>query len=763
MKMKHIFSKTWLVTFSFVAAAIGIALACAEGGDIVLYTSNFTPEATVDNEFTPFFYAPYVTFYGISYDTQHTTRFNDDVVNDWYGFLKGKMEKENIDLLLLANDTENDLDDLNNYIEEKITSPAVNKWNSLADLNDQRVRAFIEFTYIARQIDELAVPVKDDYNWNYTSARTSGRGVPRPLLDALAYRYEKASDPFLKNRYWFQNLKALFYANKSNEFEDFFERTKAQEPKNTLYYRGLGYLAAFKYEKANYKQSNILYAEIFDKAPALRTVATNSFYLESEEEWKGNLQMAATEDEKIALWTLLGYFKDEERAISEIYKINPKSKYIDLLLTRLINKKETNSKSSLFKTDQVSGTLVDAQLFKIITRIASESKTSNPYLWHLAAGYINTWEGKYKPAKKHFDQAEKMLPNGKPLAADQLRLLRLVNDLNAIRAIKGNNVEQLISELNWLYNIKDNAPENLRYQCAVRQSKEYLATMYTDNNNILYAELLKPKDGFYTQPSNLDMMLDFLLKNNKSPYEKLLHDIYPKTIYDLYHYKAVVATFEDNLDDAIEYMQKSAHLGETVLLGNPFNGFIKDCHDCEHARRQSVKYTSLSLLLKMKEMKQLAEQNNDAYNNNLLLANAYYNLTFYGNARLFSVSGLTKGKVPCMPEYIVCFAQNMLTNCDLAKKYYLKAAAVAEDDEQRAKVAYLISKCERNEYYNKHYTFGVCNESWEYDYNREGIDAQSISYVRDGFKELKEKYAHTEYYMDVINECEDFVDYVNSK
>lgn len=763
MKMKHIFSKTWLITFSIVAAAIGIVLACSYEGDIVAYTSNFTPEASVDKEFAPFFYVPYVTFYGISYDIQHTSRFNDDVVNDWYGFLSGKMKKKDIDLLLLSNDTENDLEDLHNYIEEKITSPAVNKWSSLVDLNDQRVKAFIEFTYIARQIDELAVPVKDDYNWNYVSARTGGSGVPEPLLDELAKKYEKASDPYLKNRYWFQNLKALFYANKSNEFEDFFERTKAQEPKNTLYYRGLGYLAAFKHEKGNYKQSNILYAEIFDKEPALRTVATNSFYLESEEEWSGNLQMAATKDEKVALWVLLGYFKDEERAIQEIYKLDPKSKYLDLLLTRLINEKETQSKSTLFQTDQGSGTLVDAQLSKMITRIDSENKTSNPYLWHLATGYINTWEGKYKPAKKSFDQAEKVLPKGKPLAADQLRLLRLLNDLNAIKTIKGNNVEELINELTWLYNIKDNAPENLRYQCAVRQSKEYLAAMYTENNNNFYAELLKHEDGFYTQTTNLDMMIEFLLKNNKSPFEKLLYSLYPIPVKDLYHYKAVVATFEDNLDDAINYMEKSEDIGKTELYGNPFNGFIKDCHDCDHARRQSVKYTSLSLLVKMKEMKQLVAQNVDAYNNNLLLGNAYYNLTFYGNARLFSVDALTGETIPGLPDNIACFAQNMLLNCAMAKKYYQKASTAAEDDEQRAKAAYMISKCERNEYYNKHYTFSNCNESAGYNFYPERWDAESMSTAWGGFKELKEKYALTQYYKDVISECEDFVDYVNSK
>ena len=136
------------------------------------------------------------------------------------------------------------------------------------------------------------------------------------------------------------------------------------------------------------------------------------------------------------------------------------------------------------------------------------------------------------------------------------------------------------------------------------------------------------------------------------------------------------------------------------------------------------------------------------------MANAYYNLTFYGNARLFSVSKLTGETVPSMPEYIACFAQKMLTNCAMAKKYYQKAAVAAEDDEQRAKIAYLIAKCERNEFYNKHYTLGICDpdESGNYYDSPDGFNAKSFSYAWGGFKELEEKYAHTQYYKDVINE-----------
>lgn len=50
-----------------------------------------------------------------------------------------------------------------------------------------------------------------------------------------------------------------------------------------------------------------------------------------------------------------------------------------------------------------------------------------------------------------------------------------------------------------------------------------------------------------------------------------------------------------------------------------------------------------------------------------------------------------------------------------------------------------------------------------YNHPSEGFDANSISYAWDGFKKLKGKYAHTQYYKDVIRECEYFEYYVNNE
>jgi len=754
---RQTFLKLWLAVFSGLAVAVGIVLAC--GGDWDYWewaSSSFTPEAVTGTEYRPLFFDPNIPFYEIGNDTEHTSRFNSDVTADWHKFMNGKVSKETIAELMLSNETDEDIAALYQYVGEKRSNDRVNRWRQKLDLSDRRVVQFIEFTFLAKQVDYYAAPVEEGWNY-YTSARSDKNDMPLLLIQALKEKYENTSDSFLKNRYWFQCLKAMFYANRQKEYELFFGVTERKMPKNQLYYRGLGYLAAFKYGNRDYLNSNLLYAEIFDKLPAMRTVAAWSFHLVDEAEWQKNLRLATTTEQKISLWALLGFYHDEERAIAEIYKLNPKSDKLDFLLTRLINKKEEGNGAELFGSKAMEKSSVDPQLLSLLTKIADEQKTANPFLWYAALGYVHTWQGKYSSAEKLFDKAYKVIPAGKPMAADQIRLLRLVNSVNAIKNVKGNSVENIIGELKWLYSL--DYGNELRYRYAQRESKKYLSQLYANSGNALYSELFNHQDTFFEEKSNIDRLVAFLLKKNKSPFEKVLTEIYPITLQDIYHYKAVVAVFADDLESAMTYMQKTGEIANGELRGNPFNGFIKDCNDCDHKRRQTVKYSRRSVIEKMQEMKQKIMQYNDVYNNALLLANAYYNLSYYGNARYFwRNSGLIYPGIPSDPIYIPSFAQKMLTDGSSAKKYYLRALEAAQNDEQRAKVTYMLAKCERNEFYNRAFFAKSDNYAWKRDANQK---ARDISFGWNSFKVLKEKYAHTQYYQDVINECGYFSYYVD--
>lgn len=82
-----------------------------------------------------------------------------------------------------------------------------------------------------------------------------------------------------------------------------------------------------------------------------------------------------------------------------------------------------------------------------------------------------------------------------------------------------------------------------------------------------------------------------------------------------------------------------------------------------------------------------------------------------------------------------------------------KRFEAATTKEQKAKCVYLLSKCERNEYYNKKYN--EVNSWWE-------VQDDKVNFIAwPGFKTLRKEYSDTKYYQDVIAECGYFNTYVN--
>jgi hypothetical protein len=88
----------------------------------------------------------------------------------------------------------------------------------------------------------------------------------------------------------------------------------------------------------------------------------------------------------------------------------------------------------------------------------------------------------------------------------------------------------------------------------------------------------------------------------------------------------------------------------------------------------------------------------------------------------------------------------------VARSYYQKAYDAATTKEQKAKCAYMLAKCERNEYYN--------NTIFAKPYWDRSTAPDFLAW--DGFKLLKTQYFDTRYYQDVIRECGYFSKYVGN-
>ena len=750
--MKKIFSRTLVLVFSTIALMVyAVIYACGGGDDWGWsFDSNFTPETFVDKSYSPLFLSSEI-FYGIGFDREHNTRFNDEIVADWSAYLKGSMNENDVKFFLIDSSAA-DVVKLNSFLVSKKSNQTVAKWGKRINLKDKKVSSFIAFLENAQALEKVSV--SEGY-WSYEPQKVDYFKDSNRVKN-IESKYETTTDSFLKNRYWLLTIKANFYSNNKQSTELFFKKTKNTVPKNTLYYRALSYLAGLEYRNKNYAKANYQYAQVFDKCPQLRVVAAYSFHPQEQADWNQSLNLAQNNDEKVALWAIQGYYNNEEQAIQKIYELNPKSDHLDYLLTRLINKQENKIDKS-FKDQTVLQNKngikdsINKTAMQVVSAIAKSNATAKPYLWNIAAGYLETLSGNFAQADQDFSIAETKMPKT-ILAISQLRLLRFVNNLSKIDQINSSNEKTILADLDWLYfDLPKENIENFRYENAAAWSKNYLSTLYKSQKNPVMAELFSKDSDFYDTPANVDAIKSFLLKNNKPTIENIVSKIYDLNLNDINEYQAVLSTYQNKIPEAIAFMKQADSLQNIVFYGNPFNGRIKDCHDCEHAERQKKKYSQIEFLTTINIMQEKINTNEDVYSNAILLGNAFYNITHFGNARLFYEGNIIG--YGGSPYSFKDRTKAMITNCNVAIMYYQKAFEAAANNEQRAKCQYMLAKCERNEYYNKKYY--TITDWWQ-------IEDDKVNFLAwNGFKNLKNKYFKTQYYQDVIAECGYFNTYIN--
>lgn len=752
--MKKASLKKLLITFSALTLiGYGTILACADS-DYWGWSadSNFSPETFVDQSYAPLFFSSDF-FYKIGYDTQHPSRFNSEIIKDWSGYLENKIKEKDLNYFL-TDSSSADVSDLALYYKKGKANKATKKWSSIIPLEDGKIKDFVLFLSDAQIVETYSTHRFD--SWSYDPAQKPASITDNHLLKSIESKYRNHTDSFLKNRYWFLTIKSHFYSKNKEAAIKFFNSTHHLVPKNSLYYRALSYMAGIEYARKNYAKSNYLYSQVFDKCPAMRVVAAYSFHPQQQSDWKQALSMAKTPSDKAALWAIQGYYNDPEKAISEIYKLQPLSPHLDYLLTRIINIEEHKiahlyQDKSLPELKKATKDSISKSKFKLVSRIAAAEKTDKPYLWNLAAGYLETLTANYQKAEHYYEKAKSTMPKT-PLAIHQVRLLRFINSLSKINQPSELHQKSLLEDLKWLYfELPNSNIESLRYQNATAWSKKYLAALYRLQNNSAMVELFDPNPNFYDDDSLLSEMKNFLSKAKPTELEKIAIQNYHISLADINYFLAVKATYENKIPLAISLIKESGPHQKTILPGNPFLGGIKDCHDCDHRATQKKKYSSLEFLLTLKSLQENIHKKSDVYNNSLLLANAFYNISFFGNARVF-YQGKIAGSAST-PDMFRKPIRLLTTNTTLAKNYYQQAFEAAKNNQQRAKMHYMLAKCERNDYYNtKYYETG--KTAWE-------IADDSINFIAwQGFKNLKDKYAKTPFYKEVINECGYFRTYV---
>jgi hypothetical protein len=747
--MIKIFSGKSVVVF--VSAAIlsaGIAWACADS-EVEYGTSNFTPEVFVKSTYSPFFYSN-MFYYKIGHDETQNTRFNEDNISDWAAWLNHEISKKELSFLL-QNATKEGIDSAFHFMTANSSaSPGSLHGFAFLEAKSEKTISFLNYLRLAK-ISEYYAVNEIQNEWEYDSTKKIKKFNAGPLNEELKKQFDGTKDIFLKERYWFQLERSYYYNNGFRELVDLFEANEKTMPRNTMYWRTLSYVAGGYYKKKQFGQANYYFSRVYENCDALKTDAHFSFHPQEEKDWKETLSLCRNSAERTTLWQMLGvFYSDEKRSISEIYKLDPKSQSLNLLLARAVNKYEQKfddgSGREYYVTDTI--TRYEDSLKILITAIAMAGNTDKPWIWNMAAGYLNTLDGDYEKADPYFIKASKTIPSEK-LAREQLRLLKLINRVSGINIIDGKIENEMLSDIQWLSGLHRSETADFRSGDAFNWLRKTFALRYQRQGEVAKSQCFLSNVSFYSDQKNLERMKSFLSNPAKTPYEKLCTEVSDIKLEDIYEFESIQLMYKDSIQQAIEKMTLAGANGAKMLAANPFNARIQDCHDCDFAAPQKIKYSKLSFLKKVKDIQSKIVNGVDAYSNSLVLANAFYNISEYGNARLFYECKILGESYYDIDE-IQSDYQSLLISMDQARKNYELTLSLARTEDQKAKCQFLLAKCQRNQWYNTNRRTGTLD-------GYQMVDLNSL----EGFKALKQ-YPNTQYYKEVIRECGYFRTFMKS-
>ena len=811
--MQKNYAKFLLIFSLCILSACGFLWACGyseddEGSSF----SAFNPEYFTGKTNSIFFYTDDPQFGKDTTGIYNDNFANNPITDEWDKFIGHALPKQDTHYLLFKADL-NEVDSVYRYLSGEIgVVPPSYPLSVKVNVAGKKVNSFFQYLRLAKQCEKFAAPPREEYyGWG---SKPDTIVIPKGLDVKLENAFTTSKDPFIKERLWFQCVRLAYFEDKSVNRADSLSTGQLQKSrivqlfhsyekdfaKNLIYYRTLGYLAGYYYRHKAFAKSNYLYSLCYANTNDLRWSSNWSFHPQEESDWAETLHMAKNTEEQIMLWQLLGINNDDNyRAIREIAKLDPHSNKLDVFLGRLINNAEYSraapsipdtaihfSQNFAFDNSAADIKFVDAlndsaynvayqtafhnavvenvkynQNIRLVDSMSNIKSIAKHYYWHLAAGYLHFLADDFAGCARFYALAEKEFPGNDQMIMAQFKVLSIMLYAHQVDHIDPKTEAKLTEPLNWLANLKDGKDtiKDLRFQSAITETMDALSKVYLKQGDKIKAALLGYDNGFYNSYGRVDSLITFINKPQKTPFEQALVRYSPNKLEALYYQQALIMTYRQDFDRAVVFMNMTDTVTKNAeLYGNPFNSRLNDCHDCDHAALQKRKYSRLNFLKTLKTINNDLKAGKNVYRNAYLMANAYYNINEYGNARFFYqdnlflfftliTSGIGEGL-----KYA-----NLFTRQDIAEKYYIQAFDNAGNNEQRALCAFMLSKCERNTYYNVEYD--KPGETTVFS----GLDNDS-SLIPDWshFKVLNTRFSGTKYYAEVLKECGDFKSYVDS-
>ncbi|KFF11715.1 hypothetical protein [Flavobacterium hydatis] len=614
----------------------------------------------------------------------------------------------------------------------------------IATLLRLKNKPFLDYLILAKKLEYNNVPSSKWESWSGISSYPEN--VNTVAIGDYNQKILSAKDAFLKQRYAFLILRDRFYSSDKTEvirlYDTYFANNKGTilEPW-ALYYKAL---CIDSLPLRNYLLSQV-FASCDDKSLAVmqhynfkHTAATLSLAKNNEER---NMILVIESMRNPA---------PDLSTIKQVYKFDPNSIYFSFLVQREVNKLEdwiftpkySNNKVPAVSFDKMSwydnyekaktdnfnkDILYLRELKQFLIDAYSEVSGEQKDFIASAIAQLCFIDDEIDLGKKYVNmisvnanisiQLQKNIQLALiTLKQDNLQDKNTQNNLFSYFNVIEDLVQEDISLLKNLYSLYRIASDEFSKQgdkaiAGLLFLKSMLKKGAIDNSWYYYVPSFYEYTGYferYATLEDMDKLIALYQKEDKTPFEKYICAGTLAPDINFYRdVKGTIAFRKNNLAVAYQvFASMPANFWDkNYEFKNNLNEdpFVPKVLQKAKERKFNYRFNKAEFVARLIELKK-----ENTATSNLLLAHAYFNISYWGNSWMMLAYDWASGTGVTNSDYMyggdnydseMMYQNSNYYRCTLAKMYYEKALKLSKDKEEKALASLMIFECNYYDYY----------------------------------------------------------------
>lgn len=796
----------WKVFMAFFVSAFLVSfpqniIGCGDRTDPYdYYTSFFHQNLPEVNGYKPFYY----TGLNFLYQEQEPAEVSDLLAKEWAAYCGQPVTAP--DAKIFVNKfARTDINNLYTHIEKNqaVQIPDSVMRNKMSGwfIQGKDLEALGYLLY-AKQVEPYVLGNSDSWEPLVRDTVKMAR-----LIKNGQQLYGAAKKDFFKLRYAYQVVRLAHYSGHYNDAVRFYDSyISGNTTSSLLQPLSLALKAGALFKLGHTTEAAYLFSKVFSNSIAKRL----SNYLGFK--WSVNaktsrdayLAFCKNQEEKADMLSLfaMGSTDNELAAMKMICQLNPGAEQLEVLAVREINKMEERFFTPALQKQKGGSTFyyywenenankmlateekATKELSAFLHEVANNKNVTNPGLFETGAAYVAYMLKDYATAKKYLASAQKMDLTQK--IKEQWTLTNILVSINETSQVNSNFEEQLLPSLQWIETrVKNEKKVGSDIFEIAQWTKIYrdlmsqiLATRYHQQGEfhkealcVGAADIIASPDTDWQYSKGVDFMRNNLAikdleklytlvtSNKKSKFETFLisrNSINQSLVSDF-----AGTTYLRNYDyaNAIEWFKKTTNKKLLTIQKNPFIDLL---YDQEEQLKIEAKFTTSKLAFAesmLQLTQQVATDKINAAKTYYKIANAMYNMTYYGHTWelvAYERSGsdgysIPKDATSFQKEYYGCFS---------AHAYFEKAMNAAVDKNFKARCLFMIAKCSQKQIQRPTYS--------DFNYNYDQLEkAEKVYWAKfrnnQYFPQLTTDYSGTEFYKAAYNSCSFLRDFVKKK